>query len=255
MRKCLQIVEAIGSLRTAKLAAIFVAATSAIASPARATTYNYAFSGTCGSDGACASTAAITPGAGSLTIVLTDTLANPTSPGELLSGIAFTLGGAIGTPSLNAQLGALVDITGNGPATSVSGNPTHWGVGTSSGQIVLETAGSFAVGTAPINMIIGPGNASGNYSNANGGLKNGNFDPFVNQTATFVIADSAVTSSTSVTAVTFNFGTSPDYSKAGTSTGTTNAPEPASMTLLGTSLAGLAACVRRRRRRKSRLIP
>lgn len=244
-------------MRNAVAVAMVLSAMSMMAAPAQATTYDFAFSGTCGSSGACASTAAITPGDGILTVVLTDTLANPASPAELLSGISFSISGALGTPSLTSQSGALVDITGNGPAISVSGNPTHWGVGTASGQIVLETAGSASAGGTPIDMIIGPGNASGNYTNANGGVKSGNFDPYVNQTATFVIADSSAASSTSVTAVTFNFGTTPDYAQGGTFTGTsttgtytgsTNAPEPASMTLLGSALAGLAATARRRRK-------
>src|SRR5207244_6238616 len=88
--------------------------------------------------------------------------------------------------------------------TSVAGNPTHWGVGTSAGQIVLETAGPFAVGGAPINMIIGPAP----YTNSNASI--GNFNPYINGIGTFVISDAAITAGTSITGVVFNFGTGPD---------------------------------------------
>jgi hypothetical protein len=138
-------------------------------------------------------------------VVLTDTQANPRSAGDLLSSIEITPSGALGTPTLASQNGSLIDVTpGAATGTPVAGNPTHWGVGTSGGQIVLETAGPFAVGGKPINMIIGPAP----FTNSNASI--GNFDPYINQTGTFVINDAAITASTSITGVVFNFGTGPD---------------------------------------------
>jgi hypothetical protein len=80
-------------------------------------------------------------------------------------------------------------------------------VGTASGQIVLETAGTFSGGGTPINMIIGPPDASGNYSSGNSSVVDGHFSPYIQGTGTFVITDSAITSATTITGVMFAFGT------------------------------------------------
>jgi hypothetical protein len=56
----------------------------------------------------------------------------------------------------------------------------------------------------PIDMIIGPAP----YTNSNASI--GNFNPYINGTGTFVIADSAITATTTITGVTFDFGTGPD---------------------------------------------
>lgn len=211
---------------------------------AQATTFNFAFTGTCSE--ACGATAAITPGTGQLTVVLADTQANPFSPGDLLSGIEILPSGAVGSPTLSSQAGSLINLTSNGPGTAQTGNPTHWGVGLSSGQIQLETAGGSANGGAPINMIIGPPDANGNYSNANTGVANGHFSPYINGTATFVILDSSIGNGTLITSVAFNFGTTPDYTKAGTAVGATRVPEPSSLGLLAASLLGIGFFARRR---------
>ena len=172
-------------------------------SGAQAVPFSFTASGGCSE--ACSASATITPGAGTLTAVLTDTQANPRSAGDLLSSIEITPSGALGTPTLTSQNGSLIDVTpGAATGTPVAGNPTHWGVGTSGGQIVLETAGPFAVGGKPINMIIGPAP----FTNSNASI--GNFDPYIDQTGTFVINDPSITASTSITGVVFNFGTGPD---------------------------------------------
>jgi hypothetical protein len=91
---------------------------------------------------ACAANATITTNAGSLLVTLNDTQANPRSAGDLLSSIEITTSSGAGTPSLMTQAGALIDVTpGASSGTPVAGSPTHWGVGVSGGQIVLETAG------------------------------------------------------------------------------------------------------------------
>jgi hypothetical protein len=190
---------------------------------------------------ACAANAVITPGAGTLTVVLNDTEANPASAGDLLSSIEITPSGTLGTPTLTSQAGTLITVAStSGPYTTSPGPPDHWGVGTSSGQIVLETAGTFAVGGAPINMIIGPANGSGDYT-GNSSVTDGHFSPYIDGTGTFVIADASITTSTTITGVNFDFGTKPDTTLAGSvcTPGTANCAVPAP--LIGHGLLVLLA--------------
>jgi hypothetical protein len=183
----------------------------------------FLFDVTGGCSEACAATASITAAAGKLTVVLTDTEANPRSAGDLLSSIEITPSGTVGSPTLSSQTGTLITVASNtGPYSTSPGPPNHWGVGistthceTGTSCIALETAGPFAVGGAPINMIIGPPDASGNYSNGNASVVNGHFSPYIDGTGTFVISDSSITATTTIAGVTFDFGTGPDTFLAG----------------------------------------
>lgn len=189
--------------------ALAAAALAAAGGAAKAGPFFFSVTGGCSE--ACAANAIITPGAGTLTVVLNDTEANPRSAGDLLSSIEITPNGSVGSPILSSQLGQLITVTSTtGPYVTSPGPPDHWGVGASGGQIVLETAGPFAVGGKPINMIIGPTDGSGNYSNSNSSINDGHFSPYINGTGTFVIADAAITANTTITGVSFNFGTGPD---------------------------------------------
>ena len=243
------------------LGAVTIAALVSLATStgtAHATTYNFAFAGVCGGGTeACAATAAITPGSGSLTVVLTDPQADPRSAGDLISGIQIGLGG---TPTLSSQNGTLITVTStSGPYVTAGGPPTHWGVGASGGNIVLETAGAFAVGGQPINMIIGPPAAGGNYTHANASITNGNFSPYINQVGTFVILDSSITNGTDLTntVVAFLFGTTPDFTRTATFTGSTppggsglgTTPLPAALPLFAGGLGALGLLGWRRKRR------
>jgi hypothetical protein len=100
-------------------------------------------------------------------------------------------------------------------------------------------------------MIIGPAP----FTNSNASI--GHFNPYIDRTGTFTISDAAITAATMITAVTFDFGTGPDTSLPGTvcTPGTPNCgvappfiPEPGTLALFGTGLAGLGMW---RRRRKS----
>lgn len=97
-------------------------------SGAQAVPFSFTASGGCSE--ACSASATITPGAGTLTVVLIDTQANPRSAGDLLSSIEITPSGALGAPTLASQNGSLIDVTpGAATGTPVAGNPTHWGGG------------------------------------------------------------------------------------------------------------------------------
>jgi hypothetical protein len=96
----------------------------------------------------------------------------------------------------------------------------------------LETAGLFAQGGLPIDMIIGPAP----YTNSNTSI--GTHNPYIDGTGTFVIDDPAVTGATTIAGVTFDFGPGPATFQPGVPA-TPVIPEPASMALLGVGLVGI----------------
>jgi hypothetical protein len=232
--------------------AVAAASLLAAAGAVKAAPVGFNYSGTCAE--ACMGSATITPGTGTLTVVLTNTQANPISVGDLISDFEITPSGTVGSASLSSQAGSLITVTSKtGPYTVSPGPPTHWEASTSGGQIVLDTFS----GAQPINMIIGPPDVSGNYSNANGSITNGTFSPYINQAGTFVIADSAITPNTTISSVTFSFGTSlNEFTQPGTPCviGTPNCgpsgpplvPEPSALVLVGSALMIFGFVWRRR---------
>ncbi len=190
-------------------------------------------------------TATITTANDTMTIVLTDSNANPVSEAGAISGLELFLSAAPTTDTLASQSGALIDVSG-GNSTSVGGSPSHWGAGASGDDLFLETAGSYAHGGQPSDLIVGPGP----YTNANGGFHN--FDPYINQTGTFVITFAAGEGTPVVTGGSLMFNTSGDGFVTSTCTSgcvpTGGVPEPATWAMMLIGFGGMGALLRHRRR-------
>ena len=213
------------------------------------------------SDGSVNGEADITLGAGTLTLTLTNFEQNPTGDAQLISGITFDVSGATNKASLTSSSGSTsninVDSKSNkkfdktkpdGYYNPMSTSPlAHWAVSGAIGTVDLTTLS----GAKPNELIIGPDSkgkldGSGVYSNANPSISG--HDPTVIGSATFVFSILGITSTSKISDVVFQFGTSgTDVTGQPGGSHITSTPEPASIALLGVGLFAIAGYSWRKR--------
>jgi hypothetical protein len=194
-------------------------------------------SGSTTSDGSVSASAVFTTGPGTLTITLNDLLSNPTSVGELLSNLQFALSSSLNGSASMSSSATERTVNSDNSFTEGSMVSTGWAFEASGGAIICMICPNNMT-TAPTNppshLIIG----AGPYTNANGSIAgNRPHNAFLDETATFTISDSAITSATVASDVVFGFGTQFGSDVTGqVSTNAPPVPENRTMLLIGTGL-------------------
>jgi hypothetical protein len=187
-------------------------------------------------------TALITTGSGTITLTLTDIAVNPSDVTFNVSGFSFTLSSAPSSESIASSSSVLRTVAGGGTYTDGATVAPGWAFSLIGAVTTLDDLGGGGAG--PAHTIIGAPAADNKYDAANGGIAGNNaHNPFLDQTATWTFTAAGVTAATTVTATTFQFGTTDGANQfAGVAVAT---PEPASIAMM-IGAAGLGLIWRRR---------
>ncbi|MBX9788193.1 MAG: PEP-CTERM sorting domain-containing protein [Pirellulales bacterium] len=187
--------------------------------------------------------AKFTTGADSITVVLTNLQANPTSVVQNLSDLIFTVSTGQKSGSISSSSALERSVAKNNTYSDGAVVDTGWSLTTQGSSLYLNVLGT-KIG--PAHLIIGPpGGAT--YAKANGSIAgNGPHNPFLAESATFVLNVPGVTAASTITAATFSFGTTEGANEVPGEV----VPEPATLALAASGLAAVIGAVVTRRRRR-----
>lgn len=193
--------------------------------------------------------AVVTTGAGTVTVVLTNLIANQANVGQSLTDFSFTLShGTAGSVAISSSSVNALKVGSGGAVTNIGSTSSDWGVSGSGTAVTLSwfsrdksnpVFGGRAGGT-----LLGP-EINGRYPDANGSIAdNSAHNPFANGDMDFTLDLPGVTSSTTASDAVFSFGTTAGTDVPGSPV--TPAGEPGALILLAVSLLGFAFVSRRR---------
>jgi len=218
--------------------------------PASANTITYDFTGVPGFTGGLpvSASATFTTLANEVQLSLTNNQANPTSVIQNLSDVVFHLSTGQNSGSILSSSGTERTVNSNGTFAAGPTVSTGWALSTNGTGLQLNVLGT-AIG--PAHTVIGPPGAGNLYSNANGSIANGPgpHNPFLFGPIVFDLSVPGVTTGSTVSSVDFSFGTTEGNDVSGTPS---PVPEPTTLLLLGSTMAGLGALARSRRREPTR---
>ncbi len=191
-------------------------------------------------------TVTIGPG-GSVTVTITNTLSNPISRGQTVSGIIIQFSDGTTSGTITSSSGSLINIGKTGSVTPLGSGSTGWNLEAAGGGIALcticpSTANAFS---PPSHLLIGGPGGGGVYDAANAsitGKRPGSPDPWLQGTATFNLNLPGLSPGATVVGVIFLFGTDAKQVPG------VLIPEPGTMALVGTGLLAIGRQIRRRRK-------
>ena len=216
--------------------------------PAHADTFTFVTpTGATTGGGPVSASATFTTSANQISVSLSNLQANITDVAQALSDLFFTYsGGNLTGQTLTSSSGQAITVASNGTFTLGSTVATGWALSApGSNTLLLNDLGA----AGPTHTIIGPPGAGNVYSNANGSIAgNGPHNPFLNQTAMFVVSLMGITADTDITSATFSFGTVAGINVPGVPS-TSPIPLPGALPLFATGLAGLVLMKWRKKRK------
>jgi hypothetical protein len=168
-------------------------------------------------DGPVSAQAAFTSGNGSITITLTNLLADPTSAGQLLSGLAFTVSEGETSGILGANAANIRTVNQDRTFTDFGPSGTGWALAQNfDGGLELCVLCRDLGSLGPSHLLIGPPATSGTYASANRSIAgNGPHNPLTAGTATFLVNVPGVTPNSTIPSATFFFSTTEGVSVGG----------------------------------------
>lgn len=181
-----------------------------------------------------------------ITVQLTNDMANTANAGLTLRSIAFDLSEVSSTGSITAFTGVNRTIDGKkaGQYTDTATTSTDWSF-SGHGSYLLTSTG-------PDYLVIGDPDANNAYSAANGSITNGPHNPHLANSPLFTLNIPGVTDTLVVSNVVFGYGTSNDTIAATSLTSSHHQvvaiPEPASLGMASVLLTALAAARAPKRR-------